>query len=30
VFPDLPQGMALPYSLPAYRDQITPQQAAGK
>jgi len=30
VFPDLPQGMALPYSLPAYRDQITPQQAVGK
>ncbi len=24
VFPDLPQGMALPYSLPEFRDQIKP------
>lgn len=30
VFPDLPQGMALPYSLPEFRDQIKPADAVGK
>lgn len=29
-FPDLPPGMALPYTLPQYADQITANQAVGK
>jgi ribose transport system substrate-binding protein len=30
VFPNLPQGMALPYSLPEFMDQIKPEEAVGK
>jgi hypothetical protein len=29
-FPDLPPGMALPYTLPDYAANITANQAAGK
>jgi len=29
-FPSLPAGLSLPYTLPAYKSNITPQQAAGK
>ncbi len=29
-FPSLPPGLALPYTLPQYKDQIKPQEAVGK